>query len=76
MTPIQIVKDLDYTLSHPKNNPYVAARYILYASIPGVFFAHVRKHTNYAGDNKHLPLEYMLTSGVLTERQSRVYFKP
>ena len=40
---------------------YVARR-ILYATIPGFIFEHVRKHKRYRRNNKHLPLEYALTS--------------
>ena len=39
-----------------------AAWGIIYASIPGFFFERARKHTCYARNNKHLPLEYVLTS--------------
>ena len=32
------------------------------------FFKHVRKHTCYACDNKHIPLEYALTSRSFSKR--------
>ena len=49
---------------------HVAIR-IIYASISGFFFEGLIKQTCYARDNKHLLLEYALTSrSFLEERQS------
>ena len=47
---------------------------ILYVSIQGFLFERVRKHTCYVRDNKHLPLEYVLTS-LLFSRRDKVYIE-
>ena len=67
-------------MSHPENDlwrhlahPMIyAARCILYPLIRDSFFKRVRKHTCDTHDNKHLPLEYALTSRSFS-RGDKVY---
>ena len=67
-------------MSHPKNDRDVTERPKWYTLQDvsfmrqswGSFFVRVRKHTCYARDNKHLPMEYTLTSQSFLKRD-KVY---